>query len=152
MSDNNRNGAVTADFGDGTYTFRFSLGELEELQEKTDAGPFVLLRRLFDSSWRVADVRETIRLGLVGGGLEPLKALSLVRRYVDDRPAWIDNAAFAQGILVAALAGAPEEDAGKDDAPEAEEDPPSSPTDGSPSAHFMEQPQQSESVLSSSGD
>lgn len=152
MAENNRNGAVTFDFADGTYSFRFAIGELEELQEKTGAGPFVLLRRLFDGSWRVADVRETIRLGLIGGGLEPVKALGLVRRYVDDRPDWIANAAFAQGVLGSALAGAPEEEPGKDDAPAAGENPPISPTDGLPSERSTEQPQQSESAPSSSGD
>lgn len=134
MADNNRNGAITADFGDGTYSFRLALGELEELQEKTDAGPFVVLRRLYDGSWRTGDVRETIRLGLIGGGAEPLRALNLVRRYVDDRSSWIASASIAQVILAAGLSGAPEEEPGKGDAPGDKENPPSSQTDGWPSA------------------
>ncbi|MGV6872555.1 gene transfer agent family protein [Pseudochelatococcus sp. B33] len=152
MSDNNRNGAITTDFGDGTYTFRLALGELEELQEKTDAGPFVVLRRLFDGAWRVADIRETIRLGLIGGGAEPLQALNLVRRYVDERANWIGNASIAQAVLGAALSGAPEEEAGKDDAPEAGKNPPSSQTDGSPSAQSTDQRPPAESAPPISGD
>lgn len=152
MSDNNRNGALTTDFGDGTYSFRLALGELEELQEKTGAGPFVVLRRLFDGTWRVADIRETIRLGLIGGGVEPLKALNLVRRYVDDRADWIGNASIAQAVLGAALSGAAEEEAGKDDAPGAGEDPLNSQTDGSPSAQSTDQRPHAESAPPTSGD
>lgn len=150
MSESNRNGIVTADFGDGEYAFRLAIGQLEELQEKTDAGPYVVLRRLFDGTWRVADIRETIRLGLIGGGLEPLKALNLVRRYIDDRGSWLASASIAQAILGASLSGAPEEEPGKSAAPEAKENPPSSQTDGSPSAPSTEQPQPAESAPSTS--
>lgn len=150
MADNNRNGAITADFGDGTYSFRLALGELEELQEKTDAGPFVVLRRLFDGSWRTSDVREVIRLGLIGGGMEPLRALGLVRRYVDGRSAWIASASIAQAILGASLSGAPEENEGKGDAPGAEDNPPNFQTDGSPSARSTEPQPPAGSVLPTS--
>lgn len=105
-----RSGAITFDWADGAHTFRLAIGQLRELQEKCDAGPQVLLRRLSDGSWRVDDVRETIRLGLVGGGAAPTRALDLVRVYVDDRPL-LENVGPAQAILMAALVGAPDGEA-----------------------------------------
>lgn len=95
------------DWADGAYTFRLAWGELEELQEKCDAGPFVVLQRLSSGHWRVGDISHTIRLGLVGGGLEPAKALSLVRRYVETRPP-LESVMLARGILGVALQGAPD--------------------------------------------
>lgn len=113
MAAENRNGTVDLDFGDGPHRFRLAIDELEELQEKTGIGPFVLLNRLIAGEWRVADVRETLRLGLIGGGMEPIEALVLVRRYVDERPAWLAHVKLAQLVVMAALAGAPEEAPGK---------------------------------------
>lgn len=145
MAAENRNGAVALDFADGAHHFRLGMGELEELQEKTGVGPFRLTERLMSGDWYVADVRETIRLGLIGGGLDPLKALGIVRNYVDGRPQWVRNALLAHVILSQALAGAPEEEPGKDDAPEAASEAPSSPMDASPSALSTALPPSAES-------
>lgn len=120
MAGENRNGRIELDFADGTYGFRLAIGELEELQEKTGFGPYALLRRLLANDWNIADVRETIRLGLIGDGLKPHDALTLVRRYIDQRSDWLNNAMLAQAIVSAALIGAPEEVPGKSDEPEAE--------------------------------
>lgn len=79
-------GSYRAPFGDGIYTFRLDIGGLRELQEKTDAGPAYLLHRIAAGQWRVDDLRETIRIGLVRGGVEPVKALILLERYFDAGP------------------------------------------------------------------
>ena len=141
MSGENRNGAITIDFGDDTYRFRLALGELEELQEKTGVGPFKLMQRLIGGEWSTADVRETLRIGLVGGGLEPSKALGLVRRYVDERANWYVNSMLAQAVVQAAIIGAPEESPGKDPEPEAETEASNSLTDALSSAHSTKQPE-----------
>ncbi len=62
MAGENRNAAVDLDFGDGPHRFRLAMGELEELQEKTGVGPFALMHRLISGEWKVADVREPLRL------------------------------------------------------------------------------------------
>lgn len=113
MSEENRHGLIVQDFGDGSHQFRLAMGQLEELQEKTGVGPFVLLTRFQSQEWRIQDVSNTIRLGLVGGGMEPIAALNLTRRYVEDRSDWINSARLCYGIMLAALAGAPEEAPGK---------------------------------------
>ena len=107
-----RSGAVTMAWADGDYAFRLAWGQLIELQEKCDAGPFVILGRLLEGAWKVEDISNVIRLGLIGGGMEPIKALKLVRNYVEDRPP-TENLLFAQAILSAAIMGAPDEDATK---------------------------------------
>ena len=72
-----RNAEVTLAWGDGEYKFRLGIGEVRELQEKTSCGPYFLLGRVDGGQWFIDDLRETIRIGLIGGGLEPVKALAL---------------------------------------------------------------------------
>lgn len=79
-------GSYRAPFGDGIYLFRLDIDGLRELQDKTDAGPAFLLHRIAAGQWRVDDVRETIRVGLVRGGLDPVQALVLLARYFDSAP------------------------------------------------------------------
>lgn len=81
-------GSVSLAWADGDYRFRLPIGQLRELQDKCGAGPQEIYSRLMDGTWRVDDLRETIRLGLIGGGVDPVRALALVRNYVDppERP------------------------------------------------------------------
>lgn len=94
---------VTITWGDDEYVFRLALAQLLALQEKTEAGPLELFQRIGTGRWKVQDLRETIRLGLIGGGLEPAKATVLTRRYVDERPL-LESVPVALEILTAALA------------------------------------------------
>lgn len=133
-----RNGDITMDWADGTYTFRLGIGELRELQEKVSAarvrigaepcGPAFLAAEIGAGRWLVDDLRETLRLGLIGGGLKPAEALPLVRRYVEERPL-NESVIPAYAVLTAALVGAPDEPVGKPDPAEAlTEDAASSPS------------------------
>lgn len=106
-----RNAQLDLPFADGTYTFRLAIGGLEELQEKTNVGPMVLLRRLLAGEWRVADLRETIRIGLIGGGMAPQEARKLVDRYVD-AGGLLEAVPIATGIVGAALQGVDDEKVG----------------------------------------
>lgn len=107
-----RDGSITLTWADGDYVFRLGWSELAKLQEACDAGPYVILNRLVDGAWRVADISSTIRLGLVGGGMPPTDALKKVREYVEDRPP-IESLMIAQAVLSAAIVGAPDEDDSK---------------------------------------
>jgi len=95
-------------WADAKYTFRLGWSELALLQEATDCGPMVLLDRLGGRTWRIQDISHTIRLGLIGGGLEPAKALSLVETYVEKRPP-LENSMLAFAICAAGVKGAPDE-------------------------------------------
>jgi hypothetical protein len=103
-----RDGRIELDFGDGRYPFRLAWAQLISLQEKTDAGPFMLQQRLLKGDWRVQDIAETIRWGLIGGGMVPLEATKLVRLFVETRPL-LESLPVAMGIIAAALIGSPEE-------------------------------------------
>jgi hypothetical protein len=109
-----RDASISLDWADGNYAFRLAWGELEKLQEACDAGPYVILGRLTDGSWRIGDISAVIRLGLIGGGMTPVDALKKVRSYVEGRPP-MESLMTAQAILSAGIIGAPEEDVGKKD-------------------------------------
>lgn len=115
-----RDAQITLPWADGDYTFRLGWGELELLQEACNAGPYVVLSRLYDGGWKVGDISHVIRLGLIGGSMKPVDALKLVRDYVEKRPP-LENVIFAKGILEAGLAGAPEEKVGESEAANPEE-------------------------------
>ncbi|KAA9369563.1 gene transfer agent family protein [Ochrobactrum quorumnocens] len=107
-----RDASISLDFADGTHKFRLAWGQLAELQESCDAGPYIIYERLNNRTWRLNDIRETIRIGLIGGGMTPPAALTLVRRYVEERPP-LETLPYAKAILSVALIGAPEENVGE---------------------------------------
>lgn len=111
-----RDAAVDLDWADGSFRFRLGWGELAELQEKTNAGPYVVLHRLHVHEWRIEDISNVIRLGLIGGGMPPPDALRKTRTYVEARPP-LENHPYAVAILSAGLLGAPEEPVGEPAAP-----------------------------------
>jgi hypothetical protein len=104
-----RDASITIDWADGTYVFRLAWGQLMELQDQCDAGPYVVLNRMASGSWKMQDITHTIRLGLIGGGLAPPKALGLVRQYVEARPP-MENWAAAYAILSAGIIGHAEDE------------------------------------------
>jgi hypothetical protein len=115
---------VTFPWGDGDHEFGLGIGELEELQEKTGAGPEDLLARLTIPSAEqggikagielglirpgARDLSEIHRLGLIGAGSDGLKALALVKRHVEGRPR-SESYLSARAILCAAVMGVPED-------------------------------------------
>lgn len=96
------------DWADGAYTFRLANGELIMLQDATDCGPFFLLDKLGGKHWKVQEISHIIRLGLIGGGVEQAKALSLVRDYVESRPP-MESVPLAFAVLAAGVQGAPDD-------------------------------------------
>lgn len=132
-----RDARVELDWADGTYSFRLAWGQLAELQEQTNAGPYVVFQRLHNGQWRVEDIANVVRLGLIGGGMTPAEALRLTRAYVEARPP-LENVLLAQGILAAALHGAPEEKVGERKGETEEGENPVSPTEKSDLPPSME--------------
>ena len=101
---------VRAFFGDGDYEFRLDIPALEELQDLTTYGPHALLARFQLGQWGVRELRETLRLGLVGGGRAKINAYDLVQRHVA-AGGLAELVPTCGAILGAALFGVPEEDA-----------------------------------------
>lgn len=136
-----RDGSVTLTFLDGEdYVFRLAVGQLMKLQEARNCGPYEILLRLHGEGWRVEDITEVIRWGLVGGGMNEIRAKKMVREYVEHRPpmsaaAEASPLSIAQAVIHAGMI-MPEED---DPLKKARADPSASttsPTDGSASPSF----------------
>lgn len=86
-----RFGEVTLAWGDGNYTFRLGYGELLQLQKACDAGPDYIAYQIASVHCRVDHVRETLRLGLIGGGLKQNEALTKVQLFFEGQMADYDN-------------------------------------------------------------
>lgn len=96
----------------GEHAFRLRLGELRALQDKCDAGPELILQRIRLGAWKVDDLFETLRLGLIGGGMDAGEA----RRKVADafeRDPLLSFKSPALEVLAAALIGDPDDPAGE---------------------------------------
>lgn len=104
----------TAFFGDGEKTFAFTFELIEELQRKTGHGIFALFTRIQTRQASFADMTETIRLGLIGGGATPAEAAALVNTYAVARPLG-ESLAVALGILTTLFFGADEPEADSQD-------------------------------------
>lgn len=87
-------------FGDGTHAFLFLAAEWQELQRVTGCGPWEVEGRLLSRMCSLAEIRETLRVGLLGGGLAPKAAVDLVDAYVGKRPGDLDEARL---VAVAAI-------------------------------------------------
>lgn len=107
------NTAITLFFGDGEHLFRLRLGEIEELQAKCNAGPQQIALRLASGEWRLEDITQTIRLGLIGGGMAPQAAHDLVRRYGPPERRALDCVLTARAVLMAMLVGVAGDEPGK---------------------------------------
>ncbi|KTR07334.1 hypothetical protein NS365_04560 [Aureimonas ureilytica] len=108
-----RGGEIDLDCWDGTYSFRLRIGELRQLQERCNhSGPPVIAGRLQAGQWLVDDVRETLRLGLMGAGTAQDEARKLVDRHVHDG-ALASNVVLAYSVVMAAIHGVEDERLGK---------------------------------------
>ncbi|MDX0182708.1 gene transfer agent family protein [Sinorhizobium meliloti] len=107
-----RDGSCTVPFNGQKTFFKLAWRELMKIQEACDAGPYVVLDRLVSGRWRLQDISEVIKWGLIGGGMPQGEALKLVENEVECRPP-LENLAIAQQILGAGVVGAPEEEVGK---------------------------------------
>lgn len=129
-------GSITITWADDDHVFRTRLGEWREIQKVCDAGLIEIMDRMQTRKWRVEDVREVIRIGLIGGGKTPTHALGLVKRYVDERPL-AESLPVALAILMAAVVGVPE-DPPDGDRSKKKDEPATDGTDDSPSHRSME--------------
>jgi hypothetical protein len=102
---------LQVEFADGVYNFKLTLHGIKEIQDKCGCGIGAVWKRLHasrlnfmgedhglpqEAEWRIEDILEPIRQGLIGGGEgevdgEPVKVNSiqankLIERYVMDQP------------------------------------------------------------------
>jgi hypothetical protein len=102
-------GSVTLVWGDGEQIFNIAkIKQALELQDKCNSGVGTIMQRLMSGTFFINDFRETIRLGLIGGGMAPEKAFTLVKRYVDERP-WKESVLVATAVISSAVVGIPDD-------------------------------------------
>lgn len=78
---------VTLQFADADYLFRLPLKRIAELEEKCGAPVGAIWKRVcLTGDYHAVDLIETVRLGLIGGGLDPQEARKLIERYCDTWP------------------------------------------------------------------
>lgn len=105
--------------GNDYYDLKMDFDGQVELQDETDRGPYFIMNRFKEievggsgyqpvGNWNPKWVYETIRIGLVRGGLDPRKAIKLCDRYV--REGFVmDYVDTAADVLLAGLYGPEEE-------------------------------------------
>ncbi len=64
-------GSTTFVWGGDERTFRLGIGELLALQERRNSGPQEILNRFRLGTWRIEDIQEILRLGLIGAMTMP---------------------------------------------------------------------------------
>jgi hypothetical protein len=97
----------------GEHSFKLGIGQLRALQAATDVGPLFLLGRIAGSQWFVDDIIETVRLGLIGGGMTEIEAKRLVDRvFIENTPSIYRGSLLAVRILRNAVTGEPDDPVG----------------------------------------
>lgn len=128
-------------WADGRYRFRLGLSEVEEFEDKCDASIFRVYAHLTAvalglPAWDRTDIRwkqvkELLRLGLIGGETKPGKAFALVERYMLKDP--IESVTVALEIAAAFISPKKDDPVGKPSAAKDESEQPSTAKASSPS-------------------
>ena len=96
----------------GEHPFRLALAQLEGLQQKTDCGPEWLAMKLRSGQWTATEVFETLRWGLIGGGMGDAAAKKAVTDAFDRHPVGAFKVP-ALAVMMAALYGPQDDPVGK---------------------------------------
>jgi len=95
----------TAFFGDKEHNFRLGVAEIRELERTTGTGIGSLFKRVIAGLFGINDLLETIRLGLIGGGMDPQTAADMIGFY-GNRPI-AETLPIAISVLEIAWFGTP---------------------------------------------
>lgn len=96
----------------GEHPFALTIGRLRALQTGCDAGPEELLNRIRVGNWKIDDLIETIRQGLIGAGMETSEAGPMVTRLFELHGAF-EFKMTAFSVLQHALSGVVGDPVGK---------------------------------------
>lgn len=76
----------TAFFGDAERSFALTDDMILELEAKTGHGIGTLYQRAVNMTFGLAEITETLRLALIGGGANPEEAHRIVDTWATNRP------------------------------------------------------------------
>jgi len=85
-------------------TFRLLFGDVLDLEQACDAAIGTIYARVVAGQFRAGDLWHTIRLALIAGGMEAVRAKALLVDQFDRKP-YVDHAALAAEILIAIMTG-----------------------------------------------
>lgn len=102
--------------------FRLPLLMIAELQASCKAGLGVIYKRVFAHDFYAEDLVETVRCGLIGGGLERGEAKKIIDRRAVGAEQWPIEVwhDYAMAILAACIHGYEDKSSGKREATETE--------------------------------
>jgi hypothetical protein len=119
-------GSVDLVFGGDLRKFRLGIAELIALQERRNSGPYELLFRVASGAWRVGDILDTVRIALIGAGMDGKAATQITEEnlrpgkqaaYGEKRLGELEiGVEVAKLVLTAAITGVPDDPVGKVDA------------------------------------
>jgi hypothetical protein len=78
--------SITRFFGDANYSFRLTAPMITELERLTSRGIGAVYRRMLGLECSHQEIVEVVRLGLIGGGLDPERAAALCAAYAAPAP------------------------------------------------------------------
>ena len=84
--------------------FRLNYGGVLDLEEACSDAIGAIFLRVSTGRYGAADIWQTLRLALIGGGLDKVEAKHLLERHFDTYPL-AENAAVAGDVLVALMVG-----------------------------------------------
>lgn len=121
---------ITRFFGEGDFAFALTIGPAQMLEEVRGealrkqgfdpghAGLMAIQSRLATGTFLIEDIKQPLRLGLIGAGMDREDAARLVDRHVVS--GYIIKAAMVAGdVLDACLSGVPDDQPGADQLGEA---------------------------------
>ncbi|MGY5791909.1 gene transfer agent family protein len=76
-------GAEEITWPGGEHSFRLGIGELRAIEQRSDAGCAVVMMRLLSSQFKIDDVIQPIRLGLIGSGMDERAAQKVIESALD---------------------------------------------------------------------
>ncbi len=95
---------VTSEWAGKERLFRLAFGDVLDLEQACESGIGPIYARLISGQFKLGDIWHTLRLGLIGGGMEALRAKALLVDQFDRRP-YVDHAALAAEIILALMTG-----------------------------------------------
>lgn len=81
-----RKAEIALEWADGEYLFALKAKQIEELQAVCKAGFGTIYKRVMDGNWYYEDIHNTIRLGLIGGGMGAVEAKRITTMYTEGVP------------------------------------------------------------------
>lgn len=105
--------SVTLQWPGGEHEFYLGIGQLRKLQDSCNAGPEEVFTRLRLGTWRINDIIEPLRLGLIGGGMATDEAARTVTTIVEQYPK-VQFKLTALAIMADALLGPKDDPVGED--------------------------------------